>query len=274
MLSLQTLRYIDCCGLLDCCVPRVPPLSDHCVPMDRSHDQQLHAWFSAIEFCDELKQHNPLPCNEERVLRPLSPSERGDMLMRNAHLLSKVFIHNANACQLAECFRGKTSIRILDVGCGYSLSLLGILAYFGSMRLEYLGIDIDQSKIAACQQTYSQFPMVRFSVQDAKALPRNESFDLVLIQHPYLVQYPILPNDRALFKDFFGNAHTLLTKGGRLYSTFYYQSEADYFKREIVSNMVLQGELKKNDCYKTQLYHLLANECYVPENYSFLSSPA
>jgi len=245
----------------------MPSFADSKVKMDHRHDAELREMFQRISFSQSLQPFNPHPKNEAAVYRKASQQDIGSLMQRNALLLSRVFIKNAKAAQLAEPFKGHREIRILDIGCGNALSLMGIFAYFGSDRVRYTGIDINDRKITECQQAYSQFRSVSFFHCDARSVTSVEQYDIVLVQHANILY------EANVFTEVFRRATGFLHPKGTLYATFYYKEEADYFYQTILPQMSMKGTMYKNTCYKLPILDVLRNLSYCPEWYSFKSVP-
>lgn len=261
------LRAIDCCGLSQLFFYPLPSFADGVVELDHRFDHLLKKYAKGVHHPQVFQRYNPPPEEELATFQRLDARERGNMLQRNSLLLSRLFIKNAASMGVAEAFRHHTTLRLLDIGCGYAPNLLGILAYFGLERVEYIGIDNDQERIEACNACYRDFPRVRFEKLDATKLGQTHGlFDLILIQHPNIES----PYVRDAFDTIYKQASSQLKPQGRVYSTFYYDAEAIYFSQKIMPQLP-PGALRQNTSFKAKILGL-NQAVYCPENYSFFSA--
>lgn len=265
-------RFLKWCGFFPD-KPKLPSFGDGIVELDHEFDVEMNALFQKIIFPETVRKYNPKPEIEKQVFIA-NPYSRGEMLQRNALLLSRLFIRNAKRSRLAEYFKNKTKIRILDLGCGNgSPSLMGILAYLGMERVEYVGVDLNKTRIIESQRAYKEFPNVTFINQDILEILRQDqhykSYDLVLIQHPNIES----PSARDAFAKCFVAAEKVLAEGGIIYSTFYYESEVEYFRNYILPKMgEMKGTITRNASYDKPFINRHSGEAYFPENYSFISA--
>lgn len=212
------------------------------IDMAHNYDDVLEKLFQRLHFHPAIKDYNPEPHEEAKAFQEIG----GSMVDKNARLLSRIFIKNAEKAQLKESFADIKLINILDIGCGNAHNLMGIFAYLGEENVNYSGVDLDSKKIHEAQQTYREFKNTEFINEDALTVLTDaknvNKFDLVLIQHPNLTTSSTL-ND---FIEILLRADKVCAAGGRIYITFYYQHEIKFFNKHVKPNMNLEGTIYLN----------------------------
>lgn len=251
----------------------LPSFADNFLNISHEFDEELVILFDQITIPTSLSLYNPDPEDEPERFRSLSLGLPGKMLQKNILLASRVFITNADVCGLANQFAKNDTVRILDIGCGNALNLLGILALFRNNKIEYLGVDIDEVCINECELTYGKLENVSFRNLNALELfndhQNHTAFDLVLMQHPNLV-------DRKQSRDFkilLTKSKELLKDQGILYCTLYHDIEAELFQKELLEQL-FGGNLYHSTVYKTvQLVSENSGARFAPEQFIFMSDP-
>jgi hypothetical protein len=255
----------------------LPSFADDLVNLDHSLDAILIELFKHIDMSKSLQpRFNPEPTSEKSKYDSLASVQQQEMLFRNILLLSRLFIRNAKIMNLVEQFADKEQINILDLGCGNAPNLLGILAMFGVNRVNYVGVDVYRPCIEECYNVYGKLKShakILFLEENAKTFlksPKNmRKFDLVLIQHPNLRDEIFKP----IFTEIILQAQNAVATGGLLYSTFYSQSEADYFRERILPHMPqMQGSnFMQSNAYDERAKHAAEGVLSSPENFICIS---
>ena len=241
--------------------------------MNHDYDDLLLSFYHQLHLPQKLARFNPAPADEMKTYQNMVGASAGNMLQSNFLLLSRVFIKNAKAFALADNFSRHKEIKILDIGCKNAPNLMGVFAYFSADKVNYTGVDKSAADIDDAKKAYQKFNhQVEFVAADALHILQDkhyeEKFDLVLIQHPNIED----PDACKIFKEIIIRAARVLANEGVIYITFYYQKEVEFFQKNILPQMPLAGQLKKNLLPADGvLLNRHTQQTYFPENYSFMS---
>lgn len=255
-----------------------PSFADELVKSDHSLDAELLAIYEKVNRAVFPATYSPLPDDEIKHYQALPAPEKQYMLIRNPLLLSRLFIRHARINELSRAFKDKDRIRILDVGCGYAPNLMGILSYFGTNRVDYLGIDLSKENIRTAALAYNQFPQVSFIAQDAIVFLEQQrdlarSYDLILIQHPNFQQ----DECRTVFKQIFLQLKHITNSDTMIYTTFYSKSELDYFQQNVQPDIdsLSESVLLEPNSYtdKAKFIEQTTNEKQAAEQFILISPP-
>ena len=251
--------------------------NDFVVNLDSKFDSLVFALYQKADYsqCEFAKYNPPFECESEVFNLPENSNHKfiGTMLQRNAFLLSRLFIKNSNFTPTS----GKT--KFLDIGCGIALDLPGIYACSGGEdNVDYLGVDIDSAMISQNQHIYRNYINTKFIAENAvKVLtsPENKhKFDVILVQHPNICTW----HSSEGFKNIFKHIIEALAPGGKIYITFYYDYEVDYFNKNILPSLnekiPFHAITKNNRYYHSLVYNYEGRQVkYTPEQFSLQSFP-
>jgi spermidine synthase len=255
-----------------------PSFADNLVKSDHSLDADLLAIYQKVNQAFFPSTYSPPPSEEHTHFQALSTEEKQYMLIRNPLLLSRLFIRHANISQLESLFASQQPIRILDIGCGYAANLMGVLAYFGLDRVDYLGVDISRENIRSAALAYNQFSQVSFIACDAVTFlenqgKRSKQYDLILIQHPNFQEEA----SQTVFEKIFFSLNLVMTDSTTLYTTFYSKSELDYFRTRVQPRVDLLNHavIHQPDTYSdtAKFIDRTSNEQQAAEQYILLVPP-
>lgn len=118
----ELVRALDCCGWLRSWYHQLPSFADGAVDLDHRFDSELERYSQRVSFPAHLQGYNPAPQMEAAVFQQLHGTLKGNMLQRNALLLSRLFIKNADTVGLNVRFQNHARVRILDCISGNALN--------------------------------------------------------------------------------------------------------------------------------------------------------
>ena len=119
-----------------------------------------------------------------------------DSPITRAYCTARFFIINVNILDILRLsLRGRR--RILEVGCGFGL--IGCYLASSDPDIEYVGVDLDEGRIAAAKLTAERLGLlnIRFEVGDARTLQVEKAYDAALMVD--LVHHLPIPSRQPLF---------------------------------------------------------------------------
>lgn len=239
------------------------------------YDELLEDYLAKLEIPNylphlskpDLLRFNNRKSNDDFFVRdPNNP----EWIQRNYRALARRTLKGFENHNLSSRFSGKKEISVVSVGCGLGFEIIPLLVYFHTLGItvNYLGCDIQPGFISIAQPIFKYFEgNVRFVAQDIDAFIGDETFDLVVCQHPNFEKFA------TVFSKIFVETIPRIAEGAHLYASFYYPREREIFKTHVLDQSpCYEGSFSGHPQDTYSIINRHTKEGYAPERCTYATT--